>query len=80
MDAQDFQNHVVEQLATILANQFNQDKLLNKHDKCLYGDDGAAGIVEQLSAIKHRQTWWNRGLSVIQGAILILMSYMGLTK
>lgn len=79
-DERAFREHVVVQLALINQQVQNDRSDLHKLERCMFGPDGDAGIVDEVKKLRHAQNWWNRGLAVAQGLVLILITWLGFSK
>ena len=79
-DERAFREHVVVQLALINQQVQNDRSDLQKLERCVFGPDGDAGIVDEVKKLRHAQNWWNRGLAVAQGLVLIVITWLGFSR
>jgi hypothetical protein len=76
----EFRQHVVVQLALINQQARNDRADIDKLERCVFGPDGDAGLVDEIKKLRNAQTWWNRGLTIAQVAVVGLLTILGLTK
>ena len=80
MTDQEFRDKVIASLSRIETRQGEICTDMKDMRLTLYGAEGRTGLVEDVSKLKERQAWWNRGMVIAQGLLAAGLAALGLSQ